>query len=179
MKENALWLKFISGDKKALSYIFKMYYKELYNYGLKFTNDADFTMDSIQDLFLKLWNNRNHLENVSEFKPYLFKSLRNKIIDNLKLIPKYDSLNENQDQDLFIDFSHEEFIISRQLTKEKKEKLLQALNKLSPRQREAVYLRFFEELDFETIATIMKTNVQSVRNTLHRAMTSLRNNYID
>ena len=178
MKEDALWQKFISGDKKALSYIFKMHYKELYNYGLKLSNDADFTMDSMQDLFLKLWKNRAHLGNISEIKPYLFKALRNKIVDNFKVLPKYDPVNEDDVQEMNVEYSYEDLLISKQLTKEKREKLIKALNQLSPKQREAVYLRFFEELDFATIAVIMKTNVQSVRNTLHRAMTSLRNMYL-
>ena len=54
-------------------------------------------------------------------------------------------------------------------------KITEALNNLSSRQREAIYLRYFEELDFDTIAIIMDMNVQSVRNTLHRGLQAMRN----
>ncbi len=51
---------------------------------------------------------------------------------------------------------------------------IKALNELTSRQREAIYLRYFEELEFETIAIIMETNVQSVRNTIYRGMEVMR-----
>lgn len=178
MKENALWQQFISGDKKALSFLFKTYYEELYNYGLKLTGDQDFSLDTLQDLFLKLWKNRQHLHEVADVKPYLFKAYRNQLLDNLKMHMNTDKEKLEEANAFLVEFSHEDFIITRQLSKEKRENMVEALNKLSNRQREAVYLRYFEDLDFDTIASVMKTNVQSVRNTLHRAMVALRKIYL-
>lgn len=178
MKDDILWQRFISGDKKALGYIFKAYYTELYNYGLKLTGNKDFTMDSVQDLFLKLWKNKEHLPKVSDTKPYLFKAFRNQLIDNMKIHSKFENQSLKEEFEFNVEFSHEDIIITKQLTKEKREKIIDALNQLTPKQREAVYLRYFEDLDFETISNIMKTNIQSVRNTLHRAMSVLRKIYL-
>ena len=55
-----------------------------------------------------------------------------------------------------------------------KEVLLAALDELSPRQREIIYLRFYQNLSYEEIADIMDLNYQTSRNLLYKAIRSLR-----
>jgi RNA polymerase sigma factor (sigma-70 family) len=165
------WQSFLEGDKEALSEIFQDTYDDLYRYGHKLTFNYDIVEDAIQDLFLKLWKNRLNLKPVDNIKPYLFKSLRNHIIDSFYLIK---TVPVNQDDLPAIVYSHEDFIIDSQVTEEIRNRVIEALNQLPPKQREIIYLRYFEEIDFETIASIMDINVQSVRNTIHRGMVSMR-----
>ena len=73
-----------------------------------------------------------------------------------------------------VTYSHEDFLINGQINEENRIKVTTALNKLTSRQREAIYLRFFENLNFETIAQVMEMNIQSVRNLIHRAMQLMR-----
>ena len=63
-------------------------------------------------------------------------------------------------------YSHEDFLITDQVTDTVRLNVIEALNKLKPRQREAIYLRYFEELDFDIIAQVMEMNIQSVRNVI-------------
>ncbi|MBK7711832.1 MAG: sigma-70 region 4 domain-containing protein [Bacteroidales bacterium] len=49
------------------------------------------------------------------------------------------------------------------------------LNLLPPRQRHVIYLRYFEEMEFENISQVMNMNVQSVRNSISRGLQVMRN----
>jgi RNA polymerase sigma factor (sigma-70 family) len=176
MKENQLlWQNFLQGNKEALSAIFLQVHDDLYWYGMKLSGDENLVEDCIQDLFLRLWKNRSNLKPVENLKPYLFKSFRNHVIDSLELQRPVVSIEIDFEHPFEIIYSPEDFLISQQVSEENRAKVIEALNELSARQREAIYLRYFEELDFETIAVVMDMNIQSVRNTLHRGMQSLRN----
>lgn len=173
MNDSTKWLLFIQGDEDALSEIFLSSYDDLYNYGMKLSSNNTIVQDAIQDLFLKLWKNRKSLSYINTIKPYLLKSLRHHILDSLELNKPRQSIHESMDP-VQIVYSPEDFLIQEQGDEELHRKIISALNKLTSRQREAVYLRFFEELEFETIAHIMEMNVQSVRNSIHRAIITMR-----
>ena len=174
MENKRLWEKYLNGDKEALSIIFRIFFDDLYNYGLRLTRKSEIVKDSLQDMFLKLWKNRSNLRIIDNIKPYLFKALRRHIITNLKWENQFVNY-EQQPEELFqIEFSHEDFLINRNIDFETRENLIKALNKLTKRQREAIYLRYFEELDFASIAEIMSMKIQSVRNSIHRGLVTLR-----
>jgi RNA polymerase sigma factor (sigma-70 family) len=174
MNHELLWMKFIEGDKDALSSLFKVLFNDLYGYGNRLVKDQEIVSDSIQDLFFRLWKNRSQLTNVEIVKPYLLKALRRQIITNLRLNKRYVNMDEMSDDFFEIEYSHEDFIVKEQVDKETNEKLVAMLNQLTGRQKEAIYLRYFQGYDFEMVSEIMAMNVQSVRNTIHRGLLSLR-----
>lgn len=174
MKDSFLWENFLKGDKKAFARVFDKYYDELYNYGIKLVKHNYLVEDSLQELFLKLWKNKKKLHPVNALKPYLFKSFRHQLIDNINYTTRLENIEEQQHDNLEIEFSPEDFFITHQTEKETREKISKALNELTKSQREAIYLRFFEELEFEEIASVLSINIQSVRNTIYRGMKTLR-----
>ena len=155
-----LWESFLQSDKKALSVIFLNHYDDLLRYGCKLAGDQNIAKDCIQDLFLKLWKNRANLRPIENIKPYLFKSLRNHIVDSLDLQKNNIAIDMDWEYPFSMVYSHEDFIITDQVAETIRINVIEALNKLKPRQREAIYLRYFEELDFEIIAQVMEMNVQ-------------------
>jgi RNA polymerase sigma factor, sigma-70 family len=174
MTDQIRWEQFMGGDQAALSQIFLEFHDDLFNYGMKLSANDDIVKDSIQDLFLKLWKNRQNLDKVKVIKPYLFKSLRHHIFDSIELRKSLRLTDEESDRAFEVVYSHEDFLIDEQISTETRDKVIQALNQLTPRQREAIYLRYFEELEFSTVAQVMEMNVQSVRNTIHRGMQVMR-----
>jgi len=175
MEENQLlWQNFLQGSKEAMSAIFLHFHDDLYRYGLKLSGDENLVKDCLQNLFLRLWKNRTNLKPVESLKPYLFKSFRNHILDSLELQKPIESIENDFEHPFEIAYSPEDFLIQQQGSEKNRLKVIDALNNLSTRQREAIYLRYFEELDFESIARVMDMNIQSVRNILHRGMQSLR-----
>lgn len=172
MNEQLQWQLFLNGDENALGYFFRKYHEDLFHYGLKLCNKPEVVKDSIQEMFLKLWRNRFHLSLIKIPKPYLLKVLRRHIQTNLTVQEKFSSL---ENSDLFqIEFSAEDFLIENEEENQNCKMVMDVLNQLSPRQREAIYLRYFGNIDFETIASVMDLNVQSVRNAIHRGLQSMR-----
>lgn len=175
MKEQNLWLRFKEGEKDAFEHIFNNYYDELFRYGLKLSKDTELVRDSIQDLFLKLWKVRDKLKGIEIVRPYLLRSLRNQLIDNIKLQnPSELFIDEKLTNLIDLQYSGDDFNKNEKITDEVKAKVIAALNNLKPTQKEIIYLRYFEELNYETIAMIMEMNVQSVRNSVHKAITILK-----
>jgi RNA polymerase sigma factor (sigma-70 family) len=174
MEEQLSWQHFLNGNQKALADIFLEHHDDLFRYGLKLTGNQEMVKDCIQDLFLKLWKNRENLKMIQSVKPYLFKSLRNHLLDSLELQRPTLSINDGSIDQIQITYSQEDFLIQDQVSEEIQQQVIAALNKLPQRQQETIYLRYFEDLDFETIAHVMDMNIQSVRNSLHRGMQLLR-----
>jgi RNA polymerase sigma factor (sigma-70 family) len=173
MHEDSHWQLFLKGDENALAFFFRKYHPDLFRYGMKLCGNSDIVKDSIQEMFLKLWKNREFLSDIKNAKPYLFKALRRHIQTNLEMQLKYSTL-DNSSLCFLIEFSSEDFVIEGEEEKENCKKVLDVLNQLGHRQREAIYLRFFENLDFTTISQIMDLNVQSVRHALHRGLQTMR-----
>lgn len=74
-----LWNRFRTGDKDAYARLISLHYKNLFNYGSRFTTDYDFLKDCMQELFLSLWKNRLTINETEFVNYYLLKSLRRKL----------------------------------------------------------------------------------------------------
>ncbi len=175
--EPQLWLSFKNSDEIAFSSIFYTYYNDLYKYGLKIINDEDLVKDAIQELLITLWNSREKLADVTYIRYYLLKSLRRSLLRTLEKQKKgFLEMRLFTSHEPDITFSSEEAIILDESTKEKGSYLTNLLNSLPKRQKEAIYLKFYCELEFEEVAQIMGLNYQSVVNHIHRAFKELRQN---
>jgi RNA polymerase sigma factor (sigma-70 family) len=178
LEDHQLWEEFKQGNTDALARIFFLFYDDLLAYGKKLCTNEELVKDCIQNLFFKLWKNKENLDTIRSIKPYLFKSLRRTIGDELASQNRKRTLHKVQAYDYEVVFSQEDFLIAEQTTLEMRSRIIYALNKLSGRQREAIYLRFFEGLDYEKIAEIMVINTQSVRNLIHQSFKILKGNIV-
>ncbi len=172
--DNELWYAFRHGNEQALAQLFLGHYDSLFRYGRRLIRDEELVKDCIQDLFHRLWLKRESLTDVKVIKPYLFKSLRHLISDQCIKQNRERSLRLPAQPFFEVVFSHEDFIISTQLSGEQALVISQALNHLSTRQREAIYLRFFDGLEYDKIAEVMNVHVQSVRNLVCQGVKSLK-----
>ncbi len=156
------------------SSIFKYHFDSLFNYGIKICGDEELVKDCIQELFFRMWKNNIDFSTVTYLKAYLFKGLRRQILNSLEL--KYNRLDRTEIEDyISLEFSPEDYFIKNQDEEELRSQILHALNNLPLKQREAIYLRYFEELEYDEIAEIMHINHQSVKNNVHRGLDTLRN----
>jgi RNA polymerase sigma factor (sigma-70 family) len=174
MQEKKLQLPFSQEEKDAFELVFYRYHDELYRYGLKLCKNEELVKDSIQDLFLRLWKVRDDLSKIEILRPYLFRSFRNQILDNIKIQTKNLIIDEELSDIIDLKYSQVDFLKNEKITDEVKARLISTLNQLKPKQKEIVYLRYFEELSFESIAIVMEMNIQSVRNSMHKAIQALR-----
>ncbi|PSL43060.1 RNA polymerase sigma factor (sigma-70 family) [Chitinophaga niastensis] len=171
------WLAFQTGDKDALAYFFNTFIGSLYNYGLKFTQDEDIIEDTIQDLFIRLWTTRKRLSMPASVRNYLFKAFRNLLfrkLSKLQKTSKYESEYIFLDVELSAETNH--INAEQQLIRDKR--LENALQQLPHRQKEAIYLRFYENASYEEIAQIMGTTVKACYKNVFRALSYLRETLI-
>ncbi|MBT1686134.1 RNA polymerase sigma factor [Dawidia soli] len=175
-EEQELWRLFRGGSRQALNVIFDCYARTLYSYGRNITPDQALISDCIQDVFVELWTKRGNLsESVVLLKFYLIKSLRRRILRRLSSDKL--SLGEQhipEEYDYTVEFTIEVDLIQEQFSQEVSQQLKSSLAALSPRQQEAIYLKFYENLGYDEIALVMQTNVKAVYNLVGKALISLR-----
>lgn len=175
--DNIIWDKFLKGNKMAFGELMKTNFAALFHYGTKFSKDNEFIKDCIQDLFLQLWESRQNLSDNVVVRPYLMASLRRRI--HRASLPVHLSEVLTESKDVFdIEFSIEEKFIQHESTVVLTQKIQQALEMLPKRQKEVVYLKFFQELEREQIAKIMDITPQTVSNLLQMAVKQLKKRWI-
>ncbi|MEK6481744.1 sigma-70 family RNA polymerase sigma factor [Catalinimonas sp. 4WD22] len=167
-RSSLLWHSFRQGSMSAFEQIYQSHYHSLYVYGMKIYSNSEMVRDAIQTLFIDLWRRRDHLGDTDHIKFYLFKGLRRVLISLLK--------NERKklDVDSYQHLVHNSMQHDTEDLQDQSLHLKNAVNKLSKKQREVIYLRYYENLSCEEVADIMKININTVYNNLSLAIKNLR-----
>jgi RNA polymerase sigma factor (sigma-70 family) len=174
--DQQLWSAFRVGNHEAYTLLIQSYFKPMFTYGIRLNKDSDFVKDCIQDVFCDLWKRRTHISQADSVKSYLFTAVRNRIYREQKKWNNFDEVSDDYAFDAEINI--EVKIIEDQSTIELKRKIETVLNNMPPRQREILYLRFYENMDHGKIAEIMGLNQQVVYNLLHKAILRLRKDWV-
>jgi RNA polymerase sigma factor (sigma-70 family) len=155
--------------------------EELFTYGLYLGFKKEIVMDATHDLFCKIASEETLLNDVSNIKFYLFKSLKNRLYDIHKQ-NRYHLDLENMDDSLLempfnINVNVEEIIIEKEEQSEIKKEIEQMLSTLTPRQREIIYLRYVQGYDYNQIAELMQISVHGCRKLVSKAIITLREKF--
>ena len=167
-----LWNRFRDGCTEPFVIIFRNYYSQLFNYGYKITHNTTLVEDSIQDLFVDLWRSKGKAEIVS-LKAYLFKAFKFKLVKSINKAGKTNSFFSETYQHEF-ELSQEMFLIEGQDNQELSQKVFNAMQKLSVRQKEIIYLKFHQNLSYEEVSEIMHINYQAARNLVYQSIKVLK-----
>jgi RNA polymerase sigma factor (sigma-70 family) len=167
------WLQVLEGDTYAFQSIHGELFRGLYDYALKLLQDGELANDAVQELFVKIWVKRAVIGPLKKVKPYFFTALRRQVLNQLRnlqlrelrigALPRPD-----------IDFSPEEIVVRNEEYLSLQGKIAAVLNELPKRQKEVIYLHYFEEMDYTQIAEIMGIHYQSVLNLTQKALQKLR-----
>jgi RNA polymerase sigma-70 factor (ECF subfamily) len=159
--------------EETFSKLVEEYYPMLFNFGVTFCDDRDLLKDTLQDLFLSIWENSNRFE-VKSVKNYLLRSLRNNLYRNMRS-QKSISLDEHELLDFFEqELSIEDIIVADEAIFQNTRELEVSIAKLSAKQKEVVFLKYYQGLSNDEIAQILSINKQSVANSIHRIIATLR-----
>ncbi|HZL09147.1 MAG TPA: sigma-70 family RNA polymerase sigma factor [Prolixibacteraceae bacterium] len=175
LKSNNLqevWRNFKGGDFASLGILFETHYKELFYYGIKIAGMPELVKDTIQDLFANVWERRNKMAQVENFKAYLIISLRRELIRRINKTRNESSVYQFAEPQF--SFSVEDFLISDEENLKHSKILAHSMEGLTERQREVILLRFYHDLEFPEISLVLEMNIQSVRNLLFRALDHIR-----
>jgi RNA polymerase sigma factor (sigma-70 family) len=167
------WQRFKDGDRAVFESMIRDHYRTLFDYGRKFIADHDALTDCIHDLFTSLWDRREFLGSTDQIKPYLLKSLRNRILKEKQRTTAFTNI-EDLDELFLSEDNVESRIISSENSEDQKKQIGYVLHTLTRRQQEIIYLKFYENLTNDQIATVLAISRPAVANLLHLTLKLFR-----
>lgn len=172
------WNQIRKGDDRAFSCLYNDHADLLFAFGMKIVSDESLIYECIQDLFVYVFEARMRMSEPVSMRAYLCVALKRILIkkickDKQKCEVAWDDQKHGAYSfDLEIDV--ESAIIKSEMQREELYNLQQALNDLSPQQREVIYLKYNKNCTNEEISEILGVSNQIVRNISSRALIKLR-----
>jgi len=152
------------GDERAAEELIKRYYTPVLHYCKRQCFNQEKAEDLTQETFLKLFKNLSGYKGKRKFKAYLYTIANHLCIDESRKIKECSLENEEEIRD--------EYDGMRRI--EDKSEIEYLLNVLSPEQREAIILRFGEELSFWEIAKVTGCNMRTAQSRVRNALKIMR-----
>lgn len=177
--DESIWKRFQDGDERALTDIYEAYADALYSYGLRLTNDDSLVKDCIQEVFIQLIDRRKALILSSCIPVYLFKSFRNKLVEELR------SSNRRQDilkllyKEKTAEGHAEQSLIDDEERQAIQKDIQMAMDRLTDRQKEVIYLKYNKDFDCQEIAELLGIDKASVSTLLYRSIKIMRKAFLE
>jgi len=178
MTDTELWRQFKDGQQSAYAAIYKGHADYLLRYCYRITSDELVIEDAIHDLFVEMWKNRSTIGHTDNIRAYLTVALRRKIIKVIQKKQKTESDKTPEELNFQSELAIDEIIIATERSEEWTKRLQSAMNQLSHRQREVLYMKFYSQMSNEEISDALGINNQSVRNLAHRSIEQLKKLFI-
>lgn len=150
--------------------IFYTYKDKLYGYIFGLTHSEQEAEDAVQDVFMRLWQNREKLNEIENMNAYLFRTAQNDIIDaSRKFIRRQKYLSEMFSDDMSTD-NPLKIILKEEIDN----KIKEAIDQLTDRQRQVFVMRKKMGMNHADIARQLNISVETTESTMKRALKSVR-----
>jgi RNA polymerase sigma-70 factor (ECF subfamily) len=169
--QHILWSAIRKGSESAFRQLFEECWAPLFTYACKITRDHSMAQDSVQSLFIHLWEKHDVLPDVTAILPYLRSALKNRLLNALR-----DEHVYQKHVDLFTQVldTNAPSSTDHLHLKETEQQLLQSINSLPAKMKHAFYLHRIEDLTVAEIACKLGTSQQTIRNQISVAMRRLK-----
>lgn len=168
-----LVLQLGNNDKKALDELYNYYYPRLYAFAKRFLKVEDDINDILQDVFIKLWENRKNIKNVETFNAWIFTITKNTVVsyfrEKIKLTEFESRVREMATTEGYLTDSTAEY-------EDIKEKVGQLIEKLPEKRKQIFKLSREQGLSNNEIATEMGISVKTVEDHMMHAIRFLKDN---
>ncbi len=163
-----------NGDHAAFEEIFKRYSKQLYQFSLSYLKSEAAAEDIVQEVFIKIWNNRKEIKTDTSFQSYLFTITLNSVrkyfnqltrSNELKHEILLDSHGHNPN---FNDYSNYQFML---------DKLEEFIKQMPEKRREVFIKKKFEERSLKEISEELNITAKTVEYHITEAMKYLRSEF--
>jgi RNA polymerase sigma-70 factor (family 1) len=164
---NELIIRVVQGDEIAFGQLFREYKNKLYSFIFHLSGSATIAEDVLQDVFLKIWRDRDQLTGIDNFNAYLYRMAQNTAINVLRRQSR-EALLLNEVQRLAPEGVQGDELLEVQTA------LHQAINNLPPQQRKVYQLGQEQGLTYEQIAGSLGISTSTVRNHMVQALKAIR-----
>ncbi len=149
-------------DEKAFKELFYRYYEQLHLFCLRRTQSSDLASDFIQDVFMRLWQNRVNLDQNLSIKAYLYRSTQNSLIDYFrKKNTQKNFLDENPSENPQTQIDE---------TFDVEDSIRDALQKLPIELRTVFLMSRFDGLKYKEIAESLGVSVKTVESRMTKSL---------
>ena len=171
LNENKVLTRISGGDRAAFTLLFKHYQKFVFSFSKRIVCSDDAAGEVVQEIFIKLWLNREKLSQLDNFGAYLNRLVRNHSLNVIrqelqaaKTVSRMGVLFTELDNSTLreLDFN------------ETKDILNQAISELSPRQRLVYELCHQQGLKYIEVAERMNISTQTVNSYMKEALKKIR-----
>ncbi|WP_262481204.1 RNA polymerase sigma factor [Algibacter lectus] len=156
--------------------MYSLHIDSLFSYGMRLKPDRDFVKDSIQDVFLDVYEHREKLSRPNNINFYLFRALKRNIFKKLKKERKTDDFSALSTMDFVTEYNVEHATIDKEIDKRNKKIITQVMKELTFKQQEILYLKFTKGFSYIEISEIIGIDHNSVRKQVYRAIKKIREN---
>lgn len=173
--KDQMFARFLASCDEAFSYFYTIFMPDLFAYGISLGADEEIVKDSIQDIFVNIHFAEKNFHSVEHLKFFLLKSLKNKLynIYSSKRVRTAASITDD-----VLNFSITTTVLDSIIDHEDRmaiqRKIDYLLSKLTSRQKEGIYLRYIQELEYSEIAEILGMSPTSARKLISRSLKRLR-----
>ncbi len=151
--------------------LFRTHYSNLCSYAKKYVGDLDAAEEIVQDVFVKLWENRNTIEINSNFQSYIFRAVRNSCLNLIKHInirEEYKNYNQQELEENRQNLEEEIFASELEI------RIREAIDQLPVERRKVFVLSRYEGLKYREIAEKLKISDKTVENQMGKAIRFLK-----
>jgi RNA polymerase sigma factor (sigma-70 family) len=175
-EDKSLIVDIRSGDYDAFTLLYNKYSQPLTQYGLKFIANLPAVEDCLHDVFVWLWANRQKLDMHTSVKSYLFKAVRTTMLHWLQKQNRLRGLNPGDEPGYLFELqlTPETLVLHNENQRQLRQQIKVVLSALTTKQKEVIYLRYYEGLNFEDIARNMNLSVKACYKLMGRALSILR-----
>ncbi len=170
-KETTLMMRLSKGDERAFEELYLGFRGVAYFFVLSFVKDQSVAKDIVHDSFVKIWVKRENLARVVSFDSYLFRMLRNAIMDYFETL----QINRRYVAETLKctdDFSD---ITSNQVSLDELELIIfDAVSNMPERRREVFRLSRYQNVENSEIALRLGIDVRTVENHITAALATIR-----
>jgi RNA polymerase sigma-70 factor (ECF subfamily) len=169
------------GNEEAFEFVFLTFYAELCIYAHGILRDQDSAEEIVQEVFVKLWENRKELSINISIKAYLYRAVHNQcnnFINHIQVEKRYVSESAKNGTDLVSPLSSD-YPVANILVQELEEKINRTLSDLPKRCREVFLLIRHENLSYNEAAEKLGVSVNTIKTQLQQALLRLRENLKD
>ena len=160
-----------AGSTLAFGVLMKRHEKLVYRVAFNHARNPDCAMDITQNVFLKMHQNLHSYSGSGVFRAWLLRIARNETLNHLKKVTRRRELPIRDNID------REDTMEQDLLNREAREDINKAMESLTDLQREAIVLRFTQDLSLQETARIMKRSVTAVKSLQAGALVSLRRQF--
>ncbi|HYG41259.1 MAG TPA: RNA polymerase sigma-70 factor [Cytophagales bacterium] len=159
-------------DRKGLiEELFKTYYSPLVKLVYRMLKNVEVSEDIVQDVFIKVWNNRQNLDETKSIKSYLYRSAINTTLNHIEKNKR--SVQVTKIDSNLVSYSGnqtEEKVNFKELEK----KVSAAIDTLPPKCKVIFVMSRYDELSYKEIADTLELSVKTVENQIGKALSIMR-----